>query len=133
MITIDLNDSFILHDLAMKNCYEHGKFNKKLVIEDMNWIFIFTRDPYVFYLNTIVNNEITIQPRSDKDYLKILKSIVVGDYDKDNKTQRVNLKIIFEKGFCAKAVKNQFAVKDVRFNSKDDSDILNYFNAIHMI
>jgi hypothetical protein len=93
----------------------------------MKRIFVFTRDPYVFYVKIIVNNEITIQARSDIDFLKILKNIVVGDYDKQNKTQKVSLKTIFEKGFGVNSEKNKFAVKDVRFYSKGDSEILNLF------
>jgi hypothetical protein len=51
----------------------------------MKRIFVFTVDTYVFYVKTIVNNEITISLKSDKDFLKTLKNIVVGDYDKENK------------------------------------------------
>jgi hypothetical protein len=99
------------------------------VIADMKRIFIFTRDPYMFYVKTIVNNEITIQARSDIDFLKTLKNVVVGDYDKENKTQRVSLKTIFEKEVSRNSEKNQFAVKDVRFYSRGDSDILNLFKS----
>jgi hypothetical protein len=60
MSTINLNDHFLINDLAKKNYYEYGKLNEQLVIEDMKRIFVFTLDPYVFYVKTIVNNEITI-------------------------------------------------------------------------
>jgi hypothetical protein len=127
MSTINLNDPFLINDIANKNYHESGKLNEQLVIEDMKRIFVFTLDPDVFYVKTIINNEITIQARSHKDFSKTLKNIVVGDYDKENKTQKVSLKTIFEKGFGINSEKNKFTVKDVRFYSKGDSDILNLF------
>jgi hypothetical protein len=71
--TINLNDPFLINDRAKKNYYEDGKLNEQLVIEDMKRIFVFTLDPYEFYVKTIVNNEITIQARSDKDFSENIK------------------------------------------------------------
>jgi hypothetical protein len=98
-MTIDLNDPFLIFDLAQKNYYEYGKLSKKLVISDIICIFVFTRDSYIFYVKIIFHKEITIQARSDIDFLKTLKNIVVGDYNKEIKRQRVNLKTIFDKNF----------------------------------
>jgi hypothetical protein len=63
MNNININDSFIINDIAKKNYYEYGKFEEKLVISDMKRIFVFTRDPYLFYVKTIVNSQIVICPR----------------------------------------------------------------------
>jgi hypothetical protein len=32
---ININDNFIINDIAKKNYYEYGKFDEKLVILDM--------------------------------------------------------------------------------------------------
>jgi hypothetical protein len=72
MNSININDSFIINDIAKKNYYEYGKFDEKLVIIDMKRIFVFTHDPYLFYVKTIVNSEIIICIRSPLDFIKTL-------------------------------------------------------------
>jgi hypothetical protein len=48
MNSININDDFIINNIAKKNYYSYGKFDEKLVIEDMKRIFVFTHDPYLF-------------------------------------------------------------------------------------
>jgi hypothetical protein len=73
-----VNDNFTLFDLSKKNYYENGKLNKQLVIEDMRKIFVFTHNPYIFYVKTIINNEFMIQAIAGIEFLKILKNINIG-------------------------------------------------------
>jgi hypothetical protein len=56
MNSININDTFIIDDIAQKNYYEYGKYDEKLVIRDMKRIFVFTHDPYLFYVKTIVKS-----------------------------------------------------------------------------
>jgi hypothetical protein len=48
MNSININDNFLINDIAKKNYYEYGKFDEKLVIADMKRIFVFTHDPLYF-------------------------------------------------------------------------------------
>jgi hypothetical protein len=50
MNSININDNFIINNIAKKNYYEYGKFDEKLVITDMCRIFVLTYDPYLFYV-----------------------------------------------------------------------------------
>jgi hypothetical protein len=70
MNSINVNDDFIINNIAKKNYYSYGKFDEKLVIADMKRIFVFIHDPYLFYVKTIVNSEIVICPRSPLEYIK---------------------------------------------------------------
>jgi hypothetical protein len=70
MNSININDNFIINNIAKKNYYEYGKFDEKLVIEDMRRIFEFTHDPFLFYVKTIVNSEIVICSRSNLALMK---------------------------------------------------------------
>jgi hypothetical protein len=79
---IDLNDNFLIFNISTKNYYEYGKLQKKLVIADMRRIFVFTFNPYLFYIKTLVNNELTIQTMPDNEFLKTLKNIIIGIDDK---------------------------------------------------
>jgi hypothetical protein len=72
MNRININDNFIINEIAKKNYYEYGKFDEKLVIANMKRIFVFTLDPYLFCVKIIVNSEIVICPRSPLDFIKIL-------------------------------------------------------------
>jgi hypothetical protein len=47
-------------ELSKKNYLENGKLNKRLVIENMKRLFVFTHVPYIFYVKTIINNEFMI-------------------------------------------------------------------------
>jgi hypothetical protein len=69
-VSIDLKDNFLIHNIATKNYYEYGQLQKKLIIADMKCLFVFTYNPYLFYVKTRENNEITIQTISDTDFLK---------------------------------------------------------------
>jgi hypothetical protein len=91
MNSINFNDIFIIHDIAKQNYYDYGKFDEKLVIADMKRIFVFTHDPYLFYVKTIVNFEIVIYPRSPFDFIKTLKNITVGFYPNKSGESPVNL------------------------------------------
>jgi hypothetical protein len=57
---IDLNNEFTIFNLSKMNYYEYSKLNKQLVIENMRKIFVFTHNPYIFYVKIIINNEIII-------------------------------------------------------------------------
>jgi hypothetical protein len=81
----------------------------------MKCIFIFTYNPYLFYVKTRVNNVIIIQTILDKDFLNTLNNIVVGIDDKSI----INMKIIFKSESNATAVKNLFLIHDVNFYSQD--------------
>jgi hypothetical protein len=96
MNSINVNDNFIINDIAKKNYNEYGKFDEKLVIIDMKRIFVFTHDPYLFYIKTIVNSEIVICLRSPLDFIKTLKNITVGSYTKKSGESPVNLYDIFK-------------------------------------
>jgi hypothetical protein len=62
----------------------------------MRKIFVFTHNPYIFYVKTMINNEIIIQPIAGIEFLKILKNIKIGF---ENKGKMNNLKNIFEMGY----------------------------------
>jgi hypothetical protein len=96
MNSININDNFIINDLSKKNYYEYGKFDEKLVITDMKRIFVFTHDPYLFYVKTIVNSEIVICPRSPLDFIKTLNNISVGSYINKSGESSVNFYDIFK-------------------------------------
>jgi hypothetical protein len=78
MSSININDDFIINNIAKKKYHEYGKFDEKLVIGDMERIFVFIHDPYLFYVKTIVNSFIIICPRSPLYFIKTLKNIIVG-------------------------------------------------------
>jgi hypothetical protein len=77
-MSIDLNDTFLIHKTVSKNYYEYGKLQKKLIIADIKHLSIFTNNPYLFNIKARINNEITIQTRPDDDLLETLKIIAVG-------------------------------------------------------
>jgi hypothetical protein len=121
MNSININDNFIINDIAKKNYYEYGKFDGKLVIADLKRIFVFTHDPYLFYVKTIVKSEIVICPRSPLDFIKTLLNITVGSYTNKSGESPVNLYDIFKMGSGISSVKNQFLVTGVKFYSKDSN------------
>jgi hypothetical protein len=45
MSNIDVNNPFLINDIANKNYIEYGNLNEKLVIEDMKTLFVFTLNP----------------------------------------------------------------------------------------
>jgi hypothetical protein len=107
---ININEDFIINNIAKKNYYSYGKFDEKLVIEDMKRIFEFTHDPYLLYVKTIVNSEIVICPRSQLDFIKTLKNITVRSYSTKSGESSVNLNDIFKMASYITSVKNQFLV-----------------------
>jgi hypothetical protein len=119
MNSINVNDNFVINDITKKNYYEYVKFDEKLVIADMKWIFEFTHDPYLFYAKTIVNSEIVISIRSPLDFIKTLKNITVGSNTNKNEESSANLYDIFKIWSGITSVKNQFFVTGVKFYSKD--------------
>jgi hypothetical protein len=119
MNSININDNFIINDIAKKNYYEYGKIDETLVISDMKRIFVFTHDLYWFCIKTIVNSEIVICLRSPLDFIKIFTNITVGSYTNKNGESSVNLYDIFKMGSGITSVKNQFLVNGVKFSSKD--------------
>jgi hypothetical protein len=119
MNSININDDFFINNIAKKNYYSYGKFDKKLVIEDMKKIFVFTHDPYLFYVKPILNSEIVICPRSPLDSIKTLKNITVGSYTNKSGEFPVYLYDIFKMGSGITSVKNQFLVTGIKFYSKD--------------
>jgi hypothetical protein len=76
-MSIDLNDNFLIHNITAKNYYEYGKLQMKLIITGMKRLFVFTYKSILFYVKTLINDDITIQIIPDNDFLKILKNIVV--------------------------------------------------------
>jgi hypothetical protein len=105
----DLNNTFLIQNIASKNYYEYCKLQKKLIIADMKHIFVFTFNTNLFYVKTRVNNEIVFP---DKGFLKTFKNIVVWCDDKS----MVNLWIIFESGVGTTVVKNWFYIHNVTFD-----------------
>jgi hypothetical protein len=81
-MSIDLNDNFLIHNIATKKYCEYEKLQKKLIIADMKHIFVFTYNPSLFSVETRVNNEITIPTIPDTDFLKTLNNIIVDCDDK---------------------------------------------------
>jgi hypothetical protein len=108
MNSINVNDNFIINDIAKENYYEYGKFDKKFVITDMKRIFVFTHGPYLFYVKTIVNSEIVICPRSPLYFIKTLKNITIGSYNNKTGDFPVNLYDIFKMGSVIISVKINF-------------------------
>jgi hypothetical protein len=53
MNSLNITDNFLINDIAIKNYYEYGKFDEKLVIGDMRQIFVFTHDLYLFYVKPV--------------------------------------------------------------------------------
>jgi hypothetical protein len=121
MNSINVNDDFIINNIVKKNYYSYGKFDEKLVIADMKRIFVFTHDPYLFNVKTIVNFEIVICPRSQLDFIKTLKNITVGSNTNKSGESPVNLYGIFKMGSGITSIKNQFLVIGVKFYSKDSN------------
>jgi hypothetical protein len=119
MNCININDNFIINDIVKKNYYEYGKFDEKLDIAEIKRIFVFTHDPYLFYVKTIVNYQKVICPRSPLDFIKTLKNITVGSYTNKSGESPANLYDIFKMGSGILSVKNQFLVNGVKFYSKD--------------
>ena len=76
---IDLEDNFLFDDIARKNYQIPNGVNEKLLINDMQRTMIFTYEPFLFYLKSVGNNEINLEPRSEKDVIRILENIVVGE------------------------------------------------------
>jgi hypothetical protein len=54
MNSININDDFIINDIAKKDYYEYVKFDEKLILADLKRIFVFTHDPYLFYVQTML-------------------------------------------------------------------------------
>jgi hypothetical protein len=108
MNNININDNFIINDIAKKNYNEYGKFDEKLVISDMRRIFVYTHDHYLYYVKPIVNWEILICHRSLLDFIKTLKNIVVGSYFNKTGDSSVNLYDIFKIVSGITSVKNTF-------------------------
>jgi hypothetical protein len=50
MYSININDNFIINDISKKNYYKYGEFDETLFISDMKRFFVFTHDPFVFYV-----------------------------------------------------------------------------------
>jgi hypothetical protein len=133
---VDLNDKFLFDDISRKDYYdEEEKLDIELAIRDMQRVMLFTYEPFVFYLKSIANREIVLEPRTDKDVMRILKSIVIGSETvqiptgkKTFKTVKntVSLKTLFDEGEGVEQTKNKFLVKSVRFFS-DDPNEFSYF------
>jgi hypothetical protein len=93
----------------------------------MKRIFVFTYNPYLFYVKTRINNEIAIQAISDNEFLKTIKNIVVNCDDKSI----IGLKTIFESDIGTTAIKNLFLIHDISFYSQDPN-ALSLFQGIHL-
>jgi hypothetical protein len=103
-MSIDLNDDFHIQNIATKKFNEIIKLQKKLIYVGMKHVFVFTFDPYLFYLKTRVNKEIIIQVMPDNEFHKKLKNIHICCDDKSI----VSFKTIFESRIGPAAVKNSF-------------------------
>jgi hypothetical protein len=77
-------------------------------------VFVFTFNLYLFYIKARINNEITIQRKSDISFLKTLKNIAVSSDD----ISVINRIAIFESGFGPTTVKNLFLVHNLSFYSR---------------
>jgi hypothetical protein len=96
MNNINIYDNFIINDIAKKNYYSYGKFDEKLVIEDMKRIFVFTHDSYLFYVKIIVNSEIIKCISSPLDFIKTLKNIT-KDHILINLENHLSINMIYSK------------------------------------
>jgi hypothetical protein len=133
---IDLNDKFLFDEKKKKNYYDEEELlNIESAIRDMQRVMLFTFEPFIFYLKSIANREIVLEPRTEKDVMRILKNIVIGSQTiqiptgkKTFKTVKntVSLKTLFDEGEGPDQTKNKFLVKSVRFFS-DDPDEFSYF------
>jgi hypothetical protein len=121
-MSINLNDNFLIYNMAIKNYYQYGKLQKKLIIAYMKCVFVFTYNSYLFSVNTWVNNDIATQIICNNDFWNTLRNIVEGADDKSV----ISLRTIFETGLFISAVKNLFLVHDVSFYSQD-LNVLNIF------
>jgi hypothetical protein len=110
-MSVDLNDNFLIHNIATKNYYEYSKLQKNLDIADMKHFFVFIHNLYLFYVKTRVNNEITIQMILNQNFLNFPKNIVVDDGEKSI----ISLRIMFESGLIVSAFKNLFLLHDASF------------------
>jgi hypothetical protein len=81
-MNIDLKNPFLILAITSKNYYENGKLQKKRIIAGMKLIFVFNCNPYLFYIKTGVNNDVTIQTILHTDFLKTVYNIVVNCEDK---------------------------------------------------
>jgi hypothetical protein len=77
-------------------------------------VFVFTFNPYLFYVKTRINNEITIQRKSDTGFLKTLKNIAV----RCDGISVINRRTIFESGIGPASIKNLFLVNDLSFYNR---------------
>jgi hypothetical protein len=80
----------------------------------MKHIFVFTYNPYFFYVKKRINNEITIQTIPDI-FLENISEYHIGFEDKSI----IYLKTIFALQFGTNAIKNLFLFHDVRFLNQD--------------
>ena len=83
--TINLNDKFLINNIAKKSYCEYGKFDISLVIADMRQIFVFTLNPYLYYIETIDKSQIIIRRNNPNDFYMNLENIVVGEIIISNK------------------------------------------------
>jgi putative DNA primase/helicase len=96
---------------------------------------IYTIQPYIFYLKSIANRDIVLEPRCEQDVMRVLKSIDIGSEIVQIPTgkntfrtvkNKVSLKSLFEDGDGPEANKLKFLVRSVRFMS-DDPNEFSYF------
>jgi hypothetical protein len=88
------------------------------------YVFVFTLNPYLFYVKAWINNEIAIQRKPDTGFLKTLKNIAVNCDD----ISVISRRTIFESGFGPAAVKNLFLEQDLSFYSQE-LNILSLFQS----
>lgn len=129
---LNLQDNFILNDIATKNYQVDNEVNTDELIKDMKRVMAFTYDPFMFYIKSKSINGLTIQARNETDVIKIMKNIVVGEEIVNIQTGKstfkqvrneISLKTLFDKGVGVNQIKNLFLVRGVRFISDDPQEL----------
>jgi len=128
---INLEDNFLFDNISRKNYVFDGILNENLALKDLQRTMIFTYEPFIFYLKTLGNSEIKLEPRTEKDAVRILKNIVIGEKFIEIPSGKngvkiikvpVSLKYLFDEGLGVNQNKNKFLVRAVKFLSDDPNE-----------
>jgi hypothetical protein len=130
-----LNDRFAFDDISRKDYYCKDGLDTELALKDMERVMIFTYEPFLFYLKSYANRRSSLEARSERDVMRMLKSIEIGSTETQIPTgkntyrtvrNKISLKTLYDDGEGVHANKNRFLVKGIRFIS-DDPQEFSYF------
>jgi hypothetical protein len=120
---MDLNDNFLIYNIATKNYYEYCMLQKKLIIADIKLILVFTHNPYLFYVKRRINNEATNQTILDNYFLKPFKNIAASCND----NSIGSLRSIFQSYISSTAFKALFLVHGAIFYCPDQNVLSRFY------